>query len=247
MRACSTPMDAPSTSDAARMGESGDPAVALLDKALFEPYLEPSEQILWVGRPGGSKGSMRRVPEKSKKERRAEAAGYVILIVILIGAYGTEVGSKHHDWSWSRSFLAATVTVGLMLVAMMALLFSMKLVLIAGRFARSPFHRQALNDSSYALTDLRAMALRRSQSGALRMSSYDSVNKPRAMLREDGSGNVIFGYKGGLFPRWGGRRTPNASCLVLENIDNAATVYRLAQVALEERALSKAQLMDAAP
>jgi hypothetical protein len=35
--------------------------------------------------------------------------------------------------------------------------------------------------------------------------------------------------------------------LVLENIDDAAAVYRLAQAALEERALLKAQLMDAAP
>lgn len=240
-------MDARSTSDTTRMGESSDPAVALHDRALFQPYLEPGEQILWVGRPGDSKGSMRRVPEKSKKDRRAEAVVYVIMIVILIGACGTEFGSKHHDWSWSRSILVGAVTVGLMLIAMITLIFSMKLVFIAIRFARSPFHRQALNDSSYALTDLRAMALRRSQSRALRMASYDVVNKPEAKLRKDGSGNVIFGYKGGLFPRWGGWRTPNASCLVLENIDDAVAIYRLAQAVLEERALPKAQLMDVAP
>src|SRR5690348_2702407 len=52
MRACSTPMAERSTSDAAQMSEGSDPASALLDRALFQPYLEPGERILWVGRPG---------------------------------------------------------------------------------------------------------------------------------------------------------------------------------------------------
>jgi hypothetical protein len=247
MKACSTLMDARSTSEGVGRGEGDAASAALLDRALFEPYLLPGERILWAGRPGLSRGRKRRIPEKPKRQRQTEVALFVFCIVMLSVTFGFKAAAKYPNWSWGKSLLAGAITASLTFGTMAVLLSLLALVLVAVRFVLSPFHRRALTDTSYALTNFRAMALQRSQSGALSMASYDSANNPQAMLREDGSGDVMFGYKGGLFPRWGSRRTPNASRLVMENIDEGARVYSLVQATLEERTLPKAQLLDAAP
>lgn len=163
------------------------------------------------------------------------------LLIIWISDDSARWAGKHPDWSWPKSFLMGAAAGGLTLVVMVALLLIIALALYAVRLLLSPYHRHVLNDLSYALTDLRAMALRRSGDGMLRMASYDSPNKPKAMLRKNGSGDVTFGYKGHLLARWGRRRLRNSSCLVFENIDEAATVYRLTQAALDERERLKAQ------
>jgi hypothetical protein len=98
-----------------------------------------------------------------------------------------------------------------------------------------------LSDISYALTDQRALVIDRSSGTVPKMATYDSISRSEAWLREDGSGNVEFGYKGAGYARWGRRKDVNSTSLTFNDIADATKVFHLTQQVLKDRVVANSR------
>lgn len=239
MKAYWTLMAARSTSDAARMGEGSDAAVSLRDRALFEPYLEPSEKILWAGRPNRAKNPSRWIPRPKARVHPLQWIGAALLPIFLGGFLAEKIHDRQPEWSLLQLILASTAGLAFMLTFFATISVLVYLLYFIVILLRSYFGSKR-NDISYALTDQRALVIDRSSGTAPKMATYDSISQPEARLREDGSGNVEFGYKGAVYARWGRRKEINSSSLTFESIDDAATVLQFTQQVLKDRVAANA-------
>lgn len=215
MRACSTPMDARSTSDGAGIGDGGGASAALLDRALFQPYLEPGEKILWVGRPG-------RVAVFERWHRFAllQTFGKFALLPIVCVAV-ILVFSLMKDKQLIPLYLLGRITAPPAIVA--GALFSLcSVFLFVGRVSRV----SALKRLSYAVTTYRAMEIDRQKRLAPSTVSLDLVAHFDVEERSDQSGQIVFGYRTERGCRGQTRRVP---LLIFEGIDSVAFVCSLAK------------------
>jgi hypothetical protein len=240
MKACSTPMDARSTSDAARMGEGSDAASALLDRSLFQPYLEPGEKILWVGRPSSAKNPSRWIPRPKVRVHPIQWIGGALLLISVGGVFAEKIHDRRPEWPLLQLIVSSAAALVFLLTFLAVISVLCYLLCFIAIFLCSYFSSK-LSDISYALTDQRALAIDRASGRVAKMATYDPISRPEARLREDGSGNVEFGYKGAVYARWGRRKEVNLSSLTFENIDDAAGVLQLTQQVLNDRVVVNTQ------
>jgi hypothetical protein len=221
MRACSTPMVGRSTSDAARMGEGSDAAAALLDRDLFQPYLEPGEKILWVGRPG-------RVAVFERWHRFAllQTFGkFALMPIVGIAVISTFALLKDKQliplYLLGRFIAPPAIVAG-------ALFGVCSVFLFVGRVSRV----SALKRLSYAVTTSRAMEIDRQKRLGPSAVALNSVDHFDVEERTDQSGQIVFGYRTEKDYR---RRTKRVPRLTFEGIDSVAFVCALAKDAASKR------------
>jgi hypothetical protein len=208
-------MDARSTSDAARMGASSDAASALLDRALFQPFLEPGERILWIGR------SRPRWLRAGTAYRMFWMSLACILVVLAVATFPFAKSGPSPMLSEEDLY---SVKVGIVQAAVLGALCLTFLVL--GIFRRVA----AVRSLSYLLSDSRAMALDRRRGGPPKTVSFGEIDHLEQNLRSDGSGEIIFDYNL-IYPKNGGtaKAVPK---LMFVDIENASAVRKLAEDAV---------------
>jgi hypothetical protein len=157
------------------MTGAGKDNSTIVDRPLFQPYLEHGEKVLWIGRPRFHWGE----------------AGYRILWVlvglVVVGlilgirsASGPPSGVGQEDTSHVEIYLGYAGIACLMLLG--AMLWGV------GR------HLIATSRVTYLLSERRAMALDRRSGKLLKSVSLGEVDQLDQILRSDGSGRVIFDY-----------------------------------------------------
>lgn len=159
----------------ARSMDEGDDASALLDRALFQPYLETGEKVLWIGRPRFHWGE----------------AGYQIFwIFVGLVVVGLILGLR--SVSGAPSVVgqedASQVEVYLGYAMIGCFLFLGVMLWGIGRQLVAP------SRVTYLLSDRRAVAFDRRSGKPLKSVSLGEVDQLDQILRSDGSGRVIFDY-----------------------------------------------------
>jgi hypothetical protein len=168
-------MDARSTSEGAGIGDSGEASAVLLDLPLFQPYLEPGEKILWVGRPG-------RVRWFSPRRRGDRSLALALLFIT------------------STIFVPGTIEAvrggGFANIGLPQLLICGFLLFTLIQAARVQFNSvKELHRIVYAVSNQRAFTLVRGlQCQPLEWVSLATISGIYHWARADGSGCVVFGY-----------------------------------------------------
>lgn len=207
----------------ARQDPPSNDAVPVV-RSLFQPYLEPGEKILWVGRPGRIHFCRARKPG-SPMERLGIIALCVIGLTVASAVRGIE---KHPDRSWVFMTLVGFVVVAGM-TALIFILSSASLLLMW------PLRLYGLRRLSYALTDRRALVLDRSSQKSPKFVAYDEWSRFESFERADGSGLVVFGYKDEVRPKWKSRVISKTPRLVFDDIDQASFVCSIAERARQTK------------
>lgn len=189
----------------------------IVDRALFQPFLQPGEKIIWSGRP-------ERVRWLGGDNWRAIFLIFTIISVVPSGFAGLGVYQFVREWGWEGLVehwgpLAA-------LLAFNGIFFAIALILICRRVAR-------LRRTSYALTDRRAMKIEQADQPRLTSSALDFINRFATDMRRDGGGDLVFGYRNEYVrsARYGGHWEEKPR-LVFEDISDVPRVLSLAQEAL---------------
>jgi hypothetical protein len=209
--------------NSARSIDEGDDASALLDRTLFQPYLEPGEKILWAGRPS----AVHFLPVEAKGKRLKSLGLAVLLLIPLAGLSVWKARSKHPSIPLSEALILG----GIVAIATFGALFvfygTVFLLMGRGRLRR-------LRQESYALTDRRALVLNRALS-KVNSLAYDVTTPCQAFVRDDGSGRIVFGKE----ERRSGRiieiGKKAIAMLAFDDIDNVALVHSLAKDAAGKR------------
>ena len=167
--------------NSARSMDEGDDASALLDRALFQPYLEAGEKILWAGRPG----AVRFLPAEAKGKRLKSLGLAVLLLIPIAGANAWRARSKHPSIPLSEALILGGIVSIALFGALFVLYGTVFLLMGRGRLRR-------LRQESYVLTDRRALVLNRASSKVSSLT-YDVTTPCQAFGRDDGSGRIVFG------------------------------------------------------
>lgn len=186
----------------------GNPA--LLDRSLFQPFLERGEKVLWIGRPRFHWGE----------------AGYQIfwvfvglvvvgLILGLRSVSGPPFGVGEEDANQVQIYLGYAMIGCLLFLGVMLWGIGRQLI--------------APSRVSYLLSDRRAVALDRRSGKLLKSVSLAEVDQLDQILRSDGSGKVIFDYD--LVYSKSKGTTRAYPKLEFVDIEGAATVRALAEEA----------------
>ncbi|HVY52424.1 hypothetical protein FRZ61_21890 [Hypericibacter adhaerens] len=216
-------MDGRSTSEGSGIGDSGGASAALLDRALFQPYLEPGEKILWIGRP----------------RLHWSEIGYRLFVLLAILAFvgliawikatsGPTSGATPEDADQAKVYIGYALIGPLVLLAAMMWRIGREII--------------APTKLTYLLSDCRAMALDRRNGKLLKSVSLRNVDQLDQILRSDGSGRIIFDYDL-IYSK--NSNTPEAvPKLEFVDIEAAATVKALAEKAAL-KLLAEAEEADA--
>lgn len=148
------------------MDNDGAPSIERARLALAEE-LEPSERILWAGRPSQS----RYLAGAARVYFIAELVVFPLLLVVYFAAYGTK---------------GTSLAVGLLLLA----------ALLLNTFGTLAMRIRQMDRTVYALTDRRAIAATLRTDGRLGnriATAYGDVKDEEAYPGTDGIGNVAFG------------------------------------------------------
>jgi hypothetical protein len=219
-------MDARSTSEAPRVGESSDASSALLDRALFEPHLVPGEKILWVGRPA-------RIHFMAQGDWRLLLTDFARLVGIaalgLIVFSAASFFQQHHLPPYDR-VIRSVVFIG----GMFFLLF---VFVVLMRAIRNIFRILTLRRSSFLLTDRRAFCLDRGKPGDPAHVDLATVDRFHQEERPDGSGSVVFGYRKEKRKMKYSTVTVDVPRLMFEDIGGVSLVRKLAEDAAEKLTL----------
>lgn len=208
------------------MGENSDPASALLDKALFQPYLEPGEKILWVGRPG-------RIHFMAQGDWRLLLTFFARLVGIaalgLIAFSAVSFFQQHHLPPYDR------VIRGVVFIGGMFFLLFVFVVLM--RVIRNVFRLLTLKRSTFLLTDRRAFCLDRGKPSDPAHVDLTTIDRFHHEERSDGSGSVVFGYRKEKRKMKYSTVTVDVPRLMFEDIGGVALVRKLAEDAAEKLTL----------
>jgi hypothetical protein len=197
------------------MGESSEASAALFDRALFQPYLEPGEKILWVGRPG-------KVSVFAPKHWLALLRLFGLFILMPIGVVVV---------LWAIAWLRDNQVIPLYLMPR----FIAPPAIVAGSlyglavilsFISRVSRVSALKRLSYAVTTSRAMEIDRQKRLAPSTVALNSVDHFDVEERSDQSGQIVFGYRTERDYRGRTRRVPR---LIFEGIGSVAFVCALAK------------------
>ncbi|MGH6880475.1 MAG: hypothetical protein ACREFM_06125 [Hypericibacter sp.] len=202
------------------MGEGSDPASALLDRALLQPYLEAGEKIIWTGRPGPARFRPPMTTASAWKK-------YKILPLLLAGVT-VLIASKLEYKDPSRSWQFDLIVGFLLALSYFALLllFGLARVLLAWRS-----RVRLLPGLSYALTDRRVLSFDRKSKQRPTSVVYDPLTPVEVAERADGTGSVILGTTEYELLRGKKLSASKKAKLILEEIEHARFVFAMAEKA----------------
>jgi len=204
-----------STSDGARTGEGGPAGAAPLDRAFFQPYLEPGERILWIGRPG-------RVHVLFPKFWLFLVITLGMVPVTTIGAAAVALAVSWLEHGRLMSIQRVVEVATLLGEGVTVIVAFVVVGALASRALRIPVLRR----TSYAVTSKRAMAIDRKKPATLQSAFLDTVDPFDVTERNDQSGSIAFGYKIERGYKGSDERVPR---VLFDDIDNVAFIAALAK------------------
>jgi hypothetical protein len=186
-----------------------------IDRSLFQPFLAPSEIVIWSGKPERVRliGGDTRKPFVAALLCVSLAPSGLVLLAMWLGA-------RQSSWSEVSGHWLPWVS----LFALNAIFLAIFAVLAYRRTTR-------LKETVYALTNRRAIKLRISQAEP-NSSALDLVNRFKTHIRRDGSGDLVFGYRREYVNYGEGSRWEDIPRLTFEDISDVRRVLSLAQDAL---------------
>jgi hypothetical protein len=197
------------------MIEPNDPSV--IERSLFQPFLEPGEKVIWTGKPA-------RLRWFGSDNWNKIVAGFAVMFMLpsamAVGFIWRNV--TRHGWDaifedWAPPALQALFTAGFL---------SLVVVLVRRRLAR-------LRRTRYALTERRAISLELDEQPFATSSALDLINRFDGDVRADGSGDLVFGYRREYVKDTeGGSGWQEKPRLTFEDITDVPRVLCLAQEAL---------------
>jgi hypothetical protein len=195
------------------MTGTGQDNSTIVDRSLFQHFLQPGERVIWSGRPG----RLRWIGADNWRHIINIFAllwllpsGFVVLFILKFLVQDGWSGVSTH---W---FLLV------LLVGISGVSFTAILMLINRRIAR-------LRRTSYVLKDRRAVIVEQRNKPRPTSVALDLVNRFGTDIRRDGSGDLAFGYRREDVNEVGWAEKPR---LTFEDISDVPRVLSLAQEAL---------------
>ncbi len=189
----------------------------LLDRSMFQPFLQPGEKVIWSGRPG-------RLRWLGADNWQPVMLGFVTVFMLPSAAAIALIwrNAARHGWNaifeyWGPPTAQIVFTAGFL---------SLVVVMIRRRLGR-------LRRTVYALTDRRAISIELDEEVRSTSVALDLVNRFEPDIRADGSGDLVFGFRREYVKSAkGGGSWQDKPRLTFEDISDVARVLSLAQEAL---------------